>query len=171
MEAKGLGSRQWATLLESQKSKLESNMFVSEPSKLAQRILLLVGWGLISANCARWLAEGAVDDGLKQEPVKKLAELGAKGQYPGNCRRDLFRFFCPLMSIAPPIRLSIPCATKRHTIEWVQSLVVNPLAHMETLYRENRKVFNAFIGVPKTSGSEPDEERLDDCNPWHPLLP
>ena len=25
--------------------------------------------------------------------------------------------------------------------------------------------------LPKTSGSEPDEERLDDCNPWHPLLP
>ena len=72
MEAHGLGSRQWATLLEGCKQKCESNMFVRQPSKLAERVWLLVGWGLIS-----WLAEGAVDDGLKQEPVKKLAELGA----------------------------------------------------------------------------------------------
>ena len=31
-------------------------------STLVERLLLAVGWGLLSSNCARWIAEGATID-------------------------------------------------------------------------------------------------------------
>ena len=33
---------------------------------------MLFGWGLLSANTVQWLADGAEQDGLKQEPLVKL---------------------------------------------------------------------------------------------------
>ena len=63
-------------------------------SVLVERLLHLVGWGLLSANTARWLAEGAEQDGLDNDEVKRVASFGARGVYPGNVRRDLLRTFC-----------------------------------------------------------------------------
>eukprot|EP00974_Lingulodinium_polyedra_P087766 8511071-Lingulodinium_polyedra.AAC.1 len=31
----------------------------NKKSALAERLLSLVGWGIVSPNCAQWLAEGA----------------------------------------------------------------------------------------------------------------
>ena len=48
-------------------------------SVLAERLLMLCGWGLVSAYCIRWLAEGAREDGLEIDAIKKLSELGSRG--------------------------------------------------------------------------------------------
>ena len=51
------------------------------PSKLAERLMLLVGWGLISANTARWICEGAMQDGPQHNDVDRMAKCGASGKY------------------------------------------------------------------------------------------
>ena len=51
-------------------------------SILAERLLLLVGWGLVSPNCARWLAEGAVLDGSPHDQIQKLSGIGTNCKYP-----------------------------------------------------------------------------------------
>ena len=53
-------------------------------SVLVDRILRVVGWGLISSNAARWLAEGGVLDGLDLGELKVLSKIGTAGQYAGN---------------------------------------------------------------------------------------
>eukprot|EP00969_Alexandrium_andersonii_P202550 8949380-Alexandrium_andersonii.AAC.1 len=46
-------------------------------SLLCERLLLMTGWGLISASTAQWLAAGAASDGLQQPDLLKLASLGS----------------------------------------------------------------------------------------------
>lgn len=63
----------------------------SGDSKFASALLMLFGWGLISAVTVQWLAAAAVADGATHPQLVKLAKLGKEGDYSGNCRRDLFR--------------------------------------------------------------------------------
>ena len=60
------GSRQ---LMES--AAIASDSLDEGHSVLAERLLMLCGWGLVSANCIRWLAEGAREDGLEFDSIKK----------------------------------------------------------------------------------------------------
>ena len=102
-----------------------------ETSILAERLLLLVGWGLASSNTIRWVAEGAVLDACnsKQKPhphIAKLSSCGADGQYPGNTRRDVLRVFCPSMQSPKPISITIPCKNKHDEIIWTCLLYTSP---------------------------------------------
>ena len=80
----------------------------SQKSVLWERLMLLIGWGLVSTNTARWLAEGAVKDGLELAPLVQLSKVGAHGAYPGNCRRDMLRALVPTMITSKPVQVEIP---------------------------------------------------------------
>ena len=62
-------------------------------SKLAECLLFLFGWGLLSANAAQWIASAALADGLDHGDIKRLAQIGASGTFSGNARRDLLSKF------------------------------------------------------------------------------
>ena len=144
-----LGSRQLSQAVRGAGASTSTVAGGADPSSslLAERLLLLVGWGLISTNTARWLAEGAVADTDKPRPaILQLAQLGNFGKWAGNCRRDLFRTFCPTMTSPKPIHIQVPMKNKRGAIVWEDTLVVNPLAHLEHLYRTSREKFDSFIG-------------------------
>ena len=46
-------------------------------SILSERVLLLVGWGIISANTAQWLCAGAVADGGAHPDIAQIELHGA----------------------------------------------------------------------------------------------
>ena len=115
-------------------------------SMLAERLLLLIGWDLRSPNCARWVAEGSVQDGCTHPQLISLTGLGTHGKHPANCRRDLFRQFCPTMQTPRPIKIDVPMLGKGDQIVWESSLLRSPLAHLQFLYKSARPRFQQFIG-------------------------
>ena len=57
-------------------------------SRLAEALLFLLGWGIVSsANCS-WIARCAWDDGLRHDDLKRLASAGSWGRSPQSSRRD-----------------------------------------------------------------------------------
>ena len=94
---KGLGSRQLIHAVNHASSAKEDDR-----SALAERLLLAMGWGLLSANCARWIAEGGVIDTKIKPQVVQLSNIGCGGVYAGNCRRDLLSTFCKKMTVPDP---------------------------------------------------------------------
>ena len=87
-------------------------------SILVERLLHLVGWGLLSANTARWLAEGAEQDGLDNDAVRCVARLGARCMYVGSARRDLLRTCCgdrPSMAMPKLTPLYVHALNKKTT--------------------------------------------------------
>eukprot|EP00969_Alexandrium_andersonii_P156621 6924261-Alexandrium_andersonii.AAC.1 len=75
-------------------------------SHLADRLLQLWSWGLLSSPAVQWLAEGCVLDQGVSDQTRVLASIGHSGQYPGNCRRDLLvtaRIKSPLWQPIPLI--------------------------------------------------------------------
>lgn len=83
----------------------------------AERLLLLVGWGIMSAATARWLAEGIcldyVDDTKAQ--TKQFAKIGCSGVYSGNLRRDPLSKFCSKMTVPKPCTKVVPMKVKKIT--------------------------------------------------------
>ena len=110
MAIRGLGTRQLVHALESggaTAAPKASGTADGGLGILAERILLLVGWGIISPNCAQWLAAGGVENGFKDESLEKLANVGHYGVYSGNVRRDLLKYFAPTMDTPQPIRVTV----------------------------------------------------------------
>ena len=68
-----------------------------QTSLLADRLVELSMWGILSPPMIQWLAAAAVADGLDKRPIADLAGLGAHGRYQANIRRDLVRAYpvCP----------------------------------------------------------------------------
>ena len=71
-------------------------------SKLASRLLSLLGWGDLSANQVQWICEGAVLDGHAHGDVVHIARAGTTGKHSGNVRRDIFdgRIFLIVISFS-----------------------------------------------------------------------
>ena len=123
-------------------------------SVLADRLLTLFGWGVISANTAQWIADGAVQDGLCVSEVQKLAKLGSGGKFSGNCRRDLFRAFSKELKLPKP--LLVNCTTLSKTLAVEESgLAVLPISEFaQGIYQQYPTVFSALLAIiPRTSGT------------------
>ena len=80
-------------------------------SRLAEALLLLFAWGLVSASSAQWLAQCALDDGLRHPEIAKLASIGKHGEFSGNCRRDLIRRCLSRCRVACVTRVWMPVKT------------------------------------------------------------
>ena len=115
-------------------------------SVLANRLLLLVGWGHLSPNTMRWLAEGAICDGARDGTLTKLASLGAQGKYAGNARRDLMRSLYQDMRFPSPLVIEIPMLQKSKIVQWQPQLVVNPLEIFEHMWRSHRRTLQQILG-------------------------
>ena len=63
-----------------------------QPSKLAEQLLEKWSWGHISAPLVQTLAAAAVEDGLTQTELVRMANIGGGGKYAGNTHRDLMLF-------------------------------------------------------------------------------
>ena len=102
-------------------------------SVLAERMLLLVGWGIISPNTAQWLCAGAVEDGHAHNDVVTISSWGTSGKFAGNCRRDMLRRL-PMTRLMPrPLCLDVHVSTKRKNIEIVPQSMLSPLHAMESI--------------------------------------
>ena len=131
---------------------LESNALLIEQvgvsgSVLAERLMMLCGWGLVSANTVRWLAEGARMDGLVHDDINKLASLGCKGAYAGNCRRDLLRLFAGDMEMPKPYDLAIPTLDKRKRVEWRTSSILPVTALIDMIWSSHNSFFVDIFGA------------------------
>ena len=130
-----LGSRQ-----------LRHALDVGQRSQFVERLLLSVGWGLISPNCGRWLAEGIELDGFNHPAVARMSKLRTQGSYAGNVRRDMMRTFCHNMTVPKPCRVSAPVKNTDLSIEWIDIKIVNPVAVLECIYQDYRDQFSRFVG-------------------------
>ena len=119
----------------------------STQSVLADRLLNLFGWGLISASTVQWLAAGAVDDGLHVGEVEKLASLGTNGQYAGNCRRDLFRRFGSGMLLPKPLEVDCHTYSKGLEIEQSKLNLIVPSELVDCLYNNYPAAFGSLFGT------------------------
>ena len=133
-------------------------------SVLAERLLLLVGWGLVSANTAQWLAAGALEDGPVHKDVEAMASWGAEGKYAGNCRRDMMRRFCSRLVVPPPMYVAVPLKTKALAEVAGTQAVLNPLEVMQSIYTNYPGEFKRLF-VPTSPRSFwaqvlPDDPRL-----------
>ena len=151
------GARQAASLAQSLEALADTQ------SVLVSRLLMLFGWGLLSANTVQWLAEGAEQDGLKLEPVKKLAGIGSHGVYSGNCRRDLLRQFCSSMSVAKPISVEVPLLSKLKTVFDYKVDFIAPTLLMESIWSAYPDMFLEMFGTnPKNFWQQvsPEDPKL-----------
>eukprot|EP00969_Alexandrium_andersonii_P270120 11940096-Alexandrium_andersonii.AAC.1 len=116
-------------------------------SALAERLLQLVGWGLISSATAQWLAAGAVEDGLVgKTAVTKLANIGHGGEYPGNARRDLLKAFCSSMWVPSPLTLTLPVMLKDKKERLSPISMLSPVEVVETIFEQHPNMFPEFFG-------------------------
>lgn len=74
--------------IEEKKRKAEC---LKESTNLSKKLLHLWSMGKLSSTGVQELAHAAHADGLQGESLVQLAGLGAFGQYPANCHRDLLR--------------------------------------------------------------------------------
>jgi hypothetical protein len=79
-----------------------------QPCMLADRLLEICFWGLISPTLVRWLAEGALLSGLEHPDIVALSELGSSGLHKQNIRRDLLRRFLPSSQLPKPALVWAP---------------------------------------------------------------
>ena len=116
-------------------------------SVLVSRLLLLWGWGLLSAPTVQWLAEGAVQDGINNAFVQQLATIGHYGLYHGNMRRDLLRMFWPSMKLPKTLRIQIHLKKPRTTLVTEKGhTMINPLEFVDALFDQYPEVFSAMLG-------------------------
>ena len=92
-------------------------------SNLANRLVYLLGWGHLSANMVRWLAEGAIMDGLENLVLSSLAQAGQRGNYAGNVRRDMLRSLGRDSSMPKMPNVAIPIKDKGEVGEHKQNLI------------------------------------------------
>ena len=114
-------------------------------SELVDRILMLVGWGIISANTARWLAEGACMDGVTGDELVALSRLGKSGKFAGNARRDLLRSFLPTEELPSLTLVKAPTKDKFGNKSWQGQFVMNPCTLLHTLYTSYRSEFEKMV--------------------------
>lgn len=111
-------------------------------SALADLLVAKWAWGVFSAPMVQQLAEAAEKDGNTTPQITKLAALGARGLYPGNCHADLQRQLrpTPVQVALTPMTVTVlrpPNGywTGQHFALWPHELFAAIFAH-------HPKVFN-----------------------------
>lgn len=78
-------------------------------SSLAARLVELNSWGLMSASEVQDLAMSAQQDGCDHPEVLALARIGASGDHPQNCSRDLAALYkLDQLHIPEPYVMKLP---------------------------------------------------------------
>jgi len=116
-------------------------------SETAQRLLLLFGWGLLSANQVRWIAEGVVIDGLEMEEVSDLSNLGTAGKHKGNVRRDLITKWCKKLQVPKPVQIVMPIVDKLKIDLDHMHPIINPMELTESIYQNFPSLFPDLFGT------------------------
>ena len=135
----------------------------AKSSILAERMLLLAGWGIISPNTAQWLCAGAVEDGRISEEVEKIGAWGTAGNFSGNCRRDMLRGLPKSRLMPRPLYLNVAITNKRKNIEVVTQSILNPLQVMQSMFEVYPRQFEQLF-VPTSpwdfwNSVHPDDPR------------
>ena len=134
-------------------------------SVLGERLVELRAWGRISAPMVQWLADGAMQDiqrametvpivpGLPLPPppfqdLKSFSEIGSKGMYPGNMRRDLMRHVPNSGKLPKPVLSLVPCFKSRNNggvLDHTHVPVLHPHALFDALYHNFQPLFMRMI--------------------------
>jgi hypothetical protein len=80
---------------------------------LADTLLQLHAWGLISAPTVQIIAAAAVLDGLRDASVGVMAQAGTAGRHPQNVPRDISRHFGGEVDIPPLYNMTVRALSRR----------------------------------------------------------
>ena len=69
-------------------------------------------WGSLAATDLQEIAQAAAASGACHEDIFALASLGAHGEQPGNCHRDLMRTYFSGLATPEPFSLAVPLSVK-----------------------------------------------------------
>ena len=58
-------------------------------SAIAMTLVEIQSYGILQVTWVQQLAQDALDDGIENPELRKIASMGAHGQYQGNLARDL----------------------------------------------------------------------------------
>ena len=116
-----------------------------QPCKLANCLLQLFGWGLISANTVQWLAAAAYSDGLRHPLMEDLAKIGTSGLYAGNARRDLLRKFLPTCPISCVFFWDVPLLVNG-AVTSVRTLLIPPSELIGAVWANFKGAFKDMFG-------------------------
>lgn len=82
---------------------------VARCSRLVMTLLIEWAWVFLSAVAVQRISEAAVDDGISNPIMQKLASIGCHGVYPANCQRDIMsKFRIPKTDIPEPLIVKLP---------------------------------------------------------------
>ena len=136
------------TFLQSHGGHAQRALYFSEPpvevgspgSELANSLLRMVGWGLLSCVAAQHLAKCAINDGADREDLHALASIGSEGGAPGNCRRDLLKKFAPRYELPKPIVVSCNTFDRAKSIEQTPQAVLSLPELLESVWVHSKQV-------------------------------
>ena len=118
----------------------------AKSSVFCERLLLLVGWGVVSANVAQWLCSGLKEDAFENEEICKIASWGSHGKYPGNVRRDMMRQYCPASANVPrPLPIQVHIYDRLKVVHEASQYILNPLDVASYLYTDHRPMFQKLF--------------------------
>ena len=144
----------------------------AQKSLLADRLVEIGMWGILSPPMIQWLAAAAVADGLDKRPIVDLAGLGAHGRYQANIRRDLMRAYPVCPAVPEAVLIDTPYkGTKdgRLIPSRIQDPVLLPHELFHGIYTYHRDLFNSFLG----NGLDDFWSQVPDNDPRlhnHPML-
>ena len=118
-------------------------------SVLAQRLLNLLGWGVLKPVAIQWLCEGAVIDGPAHPDIKYLAQIGTNGEHKQNCRRDVFRVASKGFMLPTPVLFQVPhikpYATLRNEVHYTAHPIISPGELTNAIFKHYPRAFAAYF--------------------------
>ena len=143
-------------------------------SHLAQQLLQMWAWGALTAAMLQTLARCAEQDGVQCPALQALASLGARGEHPQNCQRDLKRLLLQwLPPPVPPVTVRVPMKTAKHAVAVVQENVCYVPLHRQLHYKRERfpaQWMEHVLGGGSDCSAFWNSVRRDDCR-WRMLKP
>ena len=118
-------------------------------SHLCEALLMLTGWGLISANLAGYLARKGLEDGIENNDLSKLGTVGTSGDHKQNSRRDLLRRFCKKMSVPKPMSLTVRMKDKALKVSPHDLSILSPFELISSIYQHWNALFPQVFGTDR----------------------
>ena len=115
---------------------------VGARSVLAEVLLEQWSWGTLSAVQVQTIAAAALQDGADRNELRVLSELGARGQWLGNVRRDLLRNFRLEVSVPQATTFELPIQDKYGELDWAEAPVLLPSELCRVIFHDHREHFN-----------------------------
>jgi hypothetical protein len=87
-------------------------------------------------------AAAALQYGANRNELRVLSELGARGQWPGNVRRDLLRSLRLEVSVPQATTFELPIQDKYGELDWAEAPVLLPPELCRVIFHDHREHFN-----------------------------